>query len=154
MNLLKTLRLLLNILIVLLLCSCAPSEQVPEFAVAVKLTPDAETRLKTLNESIIVAAYLDGDGMSEPGTNTAPFRNVYLARFNQEVNSMRVAQFKGKRVSGKDINRLSDKNYYVTINVFSARKAVNNNILKCDVPIERIENIKNKILEVHCDLFR
>ena len=128
--------------------------QVPEFAVAVKLTKDAESRLRALNESIMVSANLDGDGEPEPAVNTAPFRDVYLAGYIEEVNDINVAHFKGERVSARKMSRLFDKNYYVTINVFSARKAVKNNILNCDVPIERIENIKNKTLYVHCELIK
>lgn len=118
--------------------------QVPDFAVAVKLSKAAESRLRSLNESITVAAYFDGDGEPEPGVDTSPMRAVVLGNETEEVNDKNVAEFKGKKVFAKAWKRLSDKNYYVTINVFSARKAVANNILDCSVPIDRIENVKSR----------
>jgi hypothetical protein len=143
-------KLILAIITAILLTAC--SQKVPDFAVSVKLTNNAETRLQALNESVMVAASLDGDGISLPWQHTAPFRDVFLGDFSEEVNGMNVAYFKDKTISSITAQRLYDKNYYVTINVFSARKAVKHNILNCDVPIHRIEEIRNRTLEINCDL--
>lgn len=94
-------KIILTVLTTLLLAACDQKVQAPEFAVAVLLTKEAEARLHALNESIMVAAYLDGDGMSRPGEHTAPFRNVFLEGFTEAVDNMNVAHFKGKRVSAK-----------------------------------------------------
>jgi hypothetical protein len=126
--------------------------QVPDFAVAVKLSKTAESRLSSLNESITVVAYFDGDGEPQPGIDTSPMRAVVLGSQTEEVNDRNIAEFKGKKMFAKDWQRLYDKNFYVTINVFSARKAVANNILDCTDPIDRIENVKGKTLEVRCGL--
>ncbi len=105
----------------------------------------------TLKESIRVAAYLDGDGISLPWDQTAPFRDVYLGSFSENVNELNIAKFKDKTISSLTMKRLNDKNYIVTINVSSSRKAVKGNILNCDVPIHHIQDIMNKTLEVQCD---
>jgi hypothetical protein len=125
---------------------------VPDFAVAVRLSKGAESRLHSVNESISVAAYFDGDGEPMSGERTAPFRAVFLGSEREEVNEKNVAEFKRKRVSAASWKRLSDKNYFVTINVFSARKATPNNILSCDSPTYRIDNIKGRTVEVPCGL--
>jgi hypothetical protein len=82
---------------------------VPDFAVAVKLSKAAESRLRSLNESITVAAYFDGNGEPEPGVDTSPMRAVVLGSETEEVNDKNVAEFKGKKVFAKAWKRLSDK---------------------------------------------
>lgn len=57
---------------------------VPDFAVAVKLSKAAEARLRDLKESVVVAAYFDGDGEPEPGVDTSPMRAVVLAARSDE----------------------------------------------------------------------
>jgi hypothetical protein len=126
--------------------------RVPDFALAVKLSKAAESRLRSLNESIKVAVYFDGDGEPEKGVNTTPMRAVVLGNQEKEVDDENVAKFTGRRILAERWSRLSDKNYFVTINVFSARRAVRENLLDCQYPIERIENIQNRTLEVQCDL--
>ncbi len=126
--------------------------QIPAFSVAVKLSEAAESHLRGLKETIVVIAYFDGDGEREPGIDTSPMRDVVLGSEEQQVNANLVAEFKGSKVPSHVWKRLSDKNYFVTINTVSARKAVPDNILWCDDPIKRIEAVKGKTLEVHCDL--
>jgi len=126
--------------------------QVPDFAIAVKLSKAAESRLRSLNESIKVAAYFDGNGEPEKGADTAPMRAVVLGNQEREVNDKDVAEFTGKKILAERWSRLSDRNYFVTINVFSARRVVRENILDCQNTTERIENIKNRTLEVQCGL--
>lgn len=126
--------------------------QVPDFAIAVKLSKAAESRLHSLNEGIKVAAYFDGDGDPVPGIDTSPMRAVVLGDYAEEVDDRNIANFKGKKISAQAWGTLSDKNYFVTINVFSARKAVANNILDCAAPIDHIESITGRTLEVRCGL--
>jgi hypothetical protein len=126
--------------------------EVPEFSIAVKLSQPAADRLHSLNESIVVAAYLDGDALPGQGRNNDPFRGVFLGSDEKLVDETNVARFARTKVHFSDWKRLSDKNYFVTINVFSARKAVSNNILGCDDPIDHINGFKGKIIVVHCSL--
>jgi hypothetical protein len=125
---------------------------VPEFAVAVSLSKSAEARLRSINEAIAVAAFFDGDGEAERGKSTAPFRAVFLGNEQQIVMPGSAATFSGRRIAARAWKRLSDKNYYVTLNVGSARRAAKENILDCEVPEYRIEDIKGKIVNVHCSL--
>ncbi len=126
--------------------------QIPTFSVAVKLSTEAQSRLRDLKESILVIAYFDGDGEGEPGVDTSPMRAVVLGSDKREVNANLIAEFKGAKASSSAWKRLSDKNYFVTINTVSARKVVADNILWCDNPEKRIEAIKGKTIDVRCEL--
>ena len=55
----------------------------------------------------------------------------------QLVDANNVATFKNVRVPLSDWKRLGDKNYFVTVNTVSARKADKNNLLDCDDPMDR-----------------
>ena len=137
----------------LTLISCSRTVDVPEFAIAVKLSPSAEKRLSSIHESVLVIAYFDGDALPGQGKYNPPFRDVFLGDDKKLVDEKNVARFEGIRVPQADWNRLSDKNYFVTINTVSARKADERNLLACTDPISRrIETFRGKTIEVQCRL--
>jgi hypothetical protein len=125
---------------------------VPSFSISVKLSPEAEKRLQSTNESVLVIAYFDGDPLPGQGEYNAPFRDVYLGSDEKLVDTKNVATFDSTKISQSHWNRLSDKNYFVTINVVSARKASKNNLLDCGDPEDRISNFVGKATEVSCQL--
>jgi hypothetical protein len=124
---------------------------VPQFAIAVKLSEQAEKRLHSIGESVLVVAYFDGDALPGQGKYEPPNRDVVLGNDEKMVDRNNVATFHDSRVPLNDWNRLSDKNYFVTINTVSARKAAKDNLLDCADPLDRrIESFKNKTIEVQC----
>jgi hypothetical protein len=130
-----------------------PTVDVPEFAIAVKLSPQAEKRLRSMGESVRVIAYFDGDPLPGQGKYNPPMRDVYLGMDEKLVDERKVARFDHTKVPQRDWNRLSDKNYFVTINTVSARKVAKDNLLDCADPLERkIETFKGKTVEVQCRL--
>lgn len=129
------------------------SVEVPEFSIAVKLSQAAEQRLRILNESVLVIAYFDGDALPGQGKYNPPNRDVFLGNDEKMADQSNVARFNNSRVPLNDWNRLSDKNYFVTINTVSARIAAKDNLLDCADPISRrIESFKGKTIEVRCSL--
>jgi hypothetical protein len=126
--------------------------QVPKFAIAVKLSEQAEKRLRSIGESMLVMAYFDGDALPGQGKYNPPNRDVFLGNDEKLVDRNNVARFDDSTIPLSDWNRLSDKNYFVTINTVSARKAAKNNLLDCTDPINRIESLKDKTIEVQCSL--
>lgn len=133
--------------------SAGPTVDVPEFVIAVKLSPQAETRLKSIHESIEVLAMFDGDPLPGQGKYNPPNRDVVLGSAERPVDAKNEARFNNVRVPLSDWNRLADKNYFVTINIFSARKADANNPLDCEDPMSRkIESFRGKTIEVRCGL--
>jgi hypothetical protein len=125
---------------------------VPTFIISIKLSPMAEAKLHDLKETILVIAYFDGDPLPGQGHYNPPFRDVYLGEGERLVDPTNVATFADTKISQSAWNRLDDKNYFVTINVVSARKHSKNNLLDCGVPIARISEFKDKPTEVHCSL--
>jgi hypothetical protein len=127
--------------------------EVPQFAIAVQLSERAEKRLHSIGESVLVIAYFDGDALPGQGKYNPPNRDVFLGFDQKMVGGDNVARFDRSKVPLSDWNRLSDKNYFVTINTVSARKAANDNLLDCDDPISRrIESFKGNTIEVRCRL--
>jgi hypothetical protein len=130
-----------------------PTVDVPHFAIAVKLSPKAAERLRSLHETITVIAYFDGDPLPGQGKYNPPNRDVFLGNDKNLVDDSGVARFDHTRVPLSDWNRLSDKNYFVTINVVSARTVVSDNLLDCADPIyRRIETFRDRAIEVQCGL--
>ena len=123
---------------------------VPEFAIAVKLSPLADKRLRALHESIKVLAMFDGDPLPGQGHFNAPMRDVYLGSDEILVDSNDIAKFSSTKISERHWNQLADKDYYVTINVFSARKAYKNNLLDCDLLDKHISTFAAKTIEIPC----
>ena len=135
----------------LLVGSC--SSRIAQEAIAVKLSDQAEKRLHSIGESVLVIAYFDGDALPGQGKYNPPNRDVFLGNDQKLVDQNSVARFDDSRVPLSDWKRLSDKNFFITINTVSARKADKNNLLECDDPISRrIESFRGKTIEVRCKL--
>lgn len=125
---------------------------VPEFSIAVKLSETARRRLQAIHESILVIAYFDGDPLPGKGKDNAPMKGVFLASDERPVDANKDATFSGVKISRRDWNNLSNKDYYVTLNVFSARKSSQHNVLDCTVPSGRISTFAGKSTQVSCRL--
>ena len=125
---------------------------VPEFAIAIELSPQAEKRLNDLHETIKVLAMFDGDPLPGQGHDNAPMRDVYLGSDEKLVDANNTSKFSSTKISQRHWNQLADKDYYVTINVFSARKTFKNNLLDCGVPEKHISTFAGKTTVVRCQL--
>lgn len=127
--------------------------EVPRFAIAVELSDQAERRLHGIGETVKVIAYFDGDALPGQGKYNPPFRDVYLGSDEKLVAGNLVARFDNGTVLLSDWRRLSDKDYFVTINIVSARKAYPNNLLDCADPMsQRIQSFAGKTVQVKCRL--
>ena len=125
---------------------------VPQFSIAVTLSENARQRLESMHESVLVIAYFDGDPLPGQGRDNAPFRDVFLGNDQKLIDDKNVATFDTTKVSQSNWSRLANKDYFVTINVVSARKASKNNLLFCGVPENRLSTFAGKTTEVSCDL--
>jgi hypothetical protein len=133
-------------------CSTSKTIVVPEFSIAVKLSETAQKKLQTIHESVLVIAYFDGDPLPGKGKDNSPMRGVVLGNDEKLVDTNNVATFSDTKISQSNWNDLSSKDYYVTINVVSARKSSKGNLLDCAVPIDRISTFAGKSLQVSCRL--
>ena len=137
-----------------LIVACSPSKTivVPEFSIAVKLSETAQKKLQAMHESVLVIAYFDGDPLPGKGKDNSPMRGVVLGNDGKFVDKNNVATFSDTKISQSNWNDLSGKDYYVTINVVSARKSSKDNLLDCAVPIDRISTFAGKSTQVSCRL--
>jgi hypothetical protein len=125
---------------------------VPPFSIAVMLSEHARQRLQSIHESVLVIVYFDGDPLPGQGRDNAPFRDVFLGNDEKLVDGQNVATFDTTKVSQSNWERLADKDYFVTVNVVSARKASKNNLLWCGVPESRLSTFAGKTTQVSCGL--
>lgn len=125
---------------------------VPAFSISVKLSAAAEQRLKSMHESVLVLTYFDGDALPGQGNDNAPMRDVCLGFDERFVDAKESATFNGIKISRTAWNHLSNKNYFVTINVVSARKASKDNLLDCSDPEDRVSTFEGKTTQVSCQL--
>ena len=125
---------------------------VPPFSIAVKLSETAQKKLQGIHESVLVIAYFDGDPLPGKGKYNAPMRGVVLGSDEKLVDDKNVATFTGTKISQSNWDDLSDKKYFVTINVVSARKSAKDNLLDCADPIDRISTFVGKSTQVSCRL--
>ena len=125
---------------------------VPDFTITIKLSPQAVRRLLDLHESIKVLAMFDGDPLPGQGHYNAPMRDVYLGSDEKLVDENYGARFDSAKISKRHWDQLENKDFYVTINVFSARKSSKNNLLDCDDREGRVSTFAGRTTEVHCRL--
>jgi len=123
---------------------------VPEFSISVKLSEKAEKELQSAHEGVQVLAMFDGDPLPGQGTYNPPMRGVSLGSDKKLLDTKNLATFASTKISHAGWNRLSDKNYFVTINVFSARKSSPNNLLDCKLAEDRISMFAGKTTEISC----
>jgi len=126
--------------------------EVPEFSIAVKLSETAQKKLQSMHESVLVIAYFDGDPLPGRGKYNSPMRGVVLGSDEKLVDANNVATFSDTKISQSHWNDLSSKDYYVTVNVVSARKTSKDNLLDCADPEERISTFAGKSTQLPCKL--
>ena len=125
---------------------------VPQFTVSITLSNEARTRLLRLHESVLVIAYFDGDPLPGQGRYNAPMRGVVLGQDQKVVDAKDEATFDTTKISKSNWDRLSNKDYFVTINIMSARTTSKDNLLDCGTPENRISAFAGKTTNVSCSL--
>ncbi len=127
---------------------------VPPFQIRVTLSDAAATKLRDAGEIIKGAVYFDGDGTPKYHEETAPFRAVILGVYQFETREAGIISISNAVISEEAFERLSDSNYYFTINVFSGRRAFKDNILDDGYAQGHIRDTINAPIEVFCDLIK
>jgi|GEM_PF-2492649 len=130
-----------------------PQLAVPSFLIHVTLSDAAAKKLHDAHEMINGAVWFDGDGYSRPGEYTAPMRPVVLGgRYEFELDQPGVVSVDHATVSEEAFKRLTDTDYYYTINVYSGRRAFKDNVLDCGDAGGRISEATKKPIQITCDL--
>lgn len=103
-----------------------------------------------MQEQVLVIAYFDGEPLPGQGKDNSPFRGVFLGSDEKLTDKENIATFHGTKLSQSNWNHLSNKDYFVTINVVSARKFSKDNVLHYGVPENRVSTFAGKTTEVTC----
>jgi hypothetical protein len=126
---------------------------VPEFVIEVSVSSEASTKLRESGESIKGSIFFDGTGTPLPGIKTAPFREVFLGKYDFELEKEGSVIIKNATISKEAYSRLKDKNYYYLINIYSGRRVFKNNILSGGYADGRLEDLQSgKKIEITCGL--
>jgi hypothetical protein len=125
---------------------------VPAFSISVRLSDAAYQRLQSMGESVKVIAYFDGDPLPGQGKYNPPMRGVFLGDNEIFANGKNVATFGSTKISKSSWDRLANKDYFVTINVVSARRASRDNLIECPTPEAQISKFAGRATEVFCRL--
>jgi hypothetical protein len=125
---------------------------IPSFSVKTSLSEAAKARLQSTKEGIEVSVAFDGDGTPEQGVKTAPHREVFLCHSEKRMDHQNVATFSNLTFPLERFNRLSSIDYFVNVNVFSARLSHTNNILDCGFFEEPISTVRSSGVNIQCSL--
>jgi hypothetical protein len=119
---------------------------VPEFQIELKLSEKAEIKINENNETVIVKAMFIGTPKDTTlqDEEYLKFGQLTIGVKEIELSKGRVAKFNNCKISKKDYNSLSNKNFEVNINVFTGRRIFRDNLINCDFLQEGIDSIKNK----------
>jgi hypothetical protein len=155
----------LSIATVLLFCMAAagcsasqpqtPNEAkipVPSFQIRVTLSDAAAKKLHDSGESIKGVVEFDGDGIPKPHEDTGGGRAVGLGTYWFERTEAGVVSVTNAAISDEAFKRLSDTNYYYTINIVSGRRVFKDNILDGGYAGGHISDVVKMPIEIKCDL--
>ncbi|GEM_PF-722740 len=117
---------------------------IPSFEIEVKLSKNAEEKMKTDKESVIVQAYFSGQPKDTTSEEYLKFGKIGIGDSRIELWDSRIAKFTNVKLSKKEFDKLSSPNFEVLINVFSGRHSSTNNLLSCDILQAKIDSIKGK----------
>ena len=116
------------------------------------LSNAAAKKLRDARESIKGFIDFDGDGIPKKNEYTAPNRPVVLGCYQFEVKEAGDVPVANAYISAEAAKRLTDSDYYVTINVFSGRRAFKDNVLDGGFAEMRISQATKGSIQINCDL--
>jgi hypothetical protein len=148
------LKIIYSIILIMFFISCekqSESIDIPYFEIELKLNEQAEYKLFTDNESIVIAIWFEKYIDAETDINILPKKYVdrhlcsFLLLFHEvEVTTERIIKIDNLTIPKKRYNLLEDKEIYVTINVYSGRKASNLNILNVSAFIKPLNELNEQ----------
>jgi hypothetical protein len=129
-----------------------PQMSVPSFQIQITLSDRAAKKLRDAHETIKGAVYFDGDGTSRPDEYTAPMRPVVLGSYYFELPEAGTVSVTDATISQAAFKRLTDQDYYYTLNVYSGRRAFKDNVLSGGYSETHISEALKQPIQVTCDL--
>jgi hypothetical protein len=120
---------------------------VPVFQIQITLSKDAAQKLSESGEWIAGNVTFEGDGSN----NTD---RIYLGTYEFERNGAGDILVTNASISQDASDRLTNSDYYFTVNVFSARHVFTNNILDGGYAVGRISEAAKSPIRLDCTLLQ
>jgi hypothetical protein len=128
------------------------SRAVPAFQIRISLSDQAAKLLSENRETIKGTIYFDGDGSNGIGGGRAPFRNVFLGTYEFELSQPGTVSVSTASISSLAFRRLYSPDYHYTINVYSGRRRLPNNVLNGGYAAGTIRGAAGTTIGIRCDL--
>lgn len=112
------------------------------FEMDISLSQKAKERIVNGPETIGINLALTGIPKDPTLLSNDGF--FYLASVDKEISYGQIARFDNIKFSRKTFDQLTDKNFIVTVNVFSGRKSSPDNLLNCEFVADSISYFVNK----------
>jgi hypothetical protein len=125
---------------------------VPAFQIQIRFTENAAKKLADAGEWIKGVVIFDGDGLKKNNENTAPERDVPLGTYWFERNGAGIVSVTNTAISEEAFRRLTNSDYYFTVNVVSGRRVFKDNILDGGYAEGRISDATKSPIQIKCDL--
>lgn len=123
----------------------------PTFEIEVANSPKADQTLTKQQETIIVSAFFSGTPLDEKDGDE--IGELLVAKQEIElVGDKRLARFEGIKVHKNLYDKLADKDVRLLINVYSGRRASDDNLLSCGLLEAKVSQIENKRFVLGCTL--
>ncbi len=115
---------------------------IPDFEIEVRLSPNAEKKLKDDKETVIVSAMFSG--IPKDTTSEDYQGQIGIKNYNIELTGQRIGQFTKIKFHRSILDKLADNDIYLLINVYSGRRSTENNLLDCEILEDKMSVIKGK----------
>lgn len=117
---------------------------VPPFEIEVLLSPNAKERIVSGNETIIVAAFLQGTPKDPSKAQLAEDGSFFVGSAEREISYGQIAGFDKLKFSKKIYDQLADKDVDLTVNIYTGRRSSPNNLITGDFLSDKVSHIINK----------
>ena len=129
-----------------------PKIRVPAFTIRISLSEEADKRLQDAGETIKGLVDFDGDGIPKKDEYTAPMRPIVLGCYQFEIQKPGEVLISKAYISAEQAKRLTNPDYYLTINIFSGRRAFKDNVRNNGFAEMHISQVAKEPVRITCDL--
>ena len=166
----RAMKALISILLLITLLGCSPAGEsdedtvnigtlrkelqmpVPAFQIQITLSETAAKKMSDAGESVAGCIIFDGDGRKKHNEHTAPERDVPLGYYEFERKFDGVLYITNATIAKEAFERLTNPDYFFTVNVYSGRHVFENNILDDGYAEGHISDAVKSPVQIKCDL--
>jgi hypothetical protein len=125
---------------------------IPTVTINLEVSPTAAQQLINDKETIIVDATFSGQPIDKSTIEEGDGFGLIVADVKTELTDTRSVKLENIKFSKKMYDALEDKDIELLINVYSGRRASENNILECGIVNDKMSKLKGKSYVIQCKL--